>query len=416
MATLLPAQTAIHQISTGNGYGKSAYYKFADGASQQIAHDAWDIAFSNLGPQQAGIFVNESTASVNGQPGPAVEAYDPLVFDFNETIDPGILLPEQQLFNPEHSWAEGAFNTGRDTSNALDYGWGGYDPNLQKIVGYRVFALKLRDGTYRKISFDEYTGASFTFRVANLDGSNLSTHTINTTPGNGSPLVYFSLGAAGSNVPTATDWDLVFCRYVALLADGSGGLLPYFVTGVLTADGYQTARAAGIDPATVDHVPYLDSLSHRLDIIGHDWKYFDLTSGWSVLDNRAYFVKTKQNQLYKLVWVDFGGASTGTATLERTYLGELSAAPDLPAGISGVLVYPNPAADQAYLSLSATQASTAVLGLFDAAGKKTWSGKAPVHAGLTVLELPLSSLPAGGYTLRVELPGGQFARQVVVGR
>ncbi len=74
MATLLPAQTAIHQISTGNGYGKSAYYKFTDGASQQIAHDAWDIAFSNLGPQQAGIFVNESTASVNGQPGPAVEA------------------------------------------------------------------------------------------------------------------------------------------------------------------------------------------------------------------------------------------------------------------------------------------------------------------------------------------------------
>lgn len=414
-APALHAQTT-DQISTGAGYTKFAYYKLSDGSSQQVANDAWDIAFSNLGAQFAGIFINESTSSSMGQTVPGVEAYDPFVFDFGDVINPGDILPEYQLFNPEASWEEGAFNTMADTSNPLDFGWGTYEAGESKVIGNRVFVIKLRNGEYRKIMFDEYDGAQFSFRVAKLDGSEESAHTVATDLGNGSPIVYFSLGPNGANVVTPTGWDLVFCRYVALL-DAGGDLVPYVVTGILSADSIQVARADNVDPATVDYMVYLDSLSSRLDVINHDWKFFDLSQGWFVAEDRAYFVKTPQNDLYKLVFTAFGGSTNGTATVERTFLGTLSAAPDLPGGVGEVLVYPNPAAERLYLSFTSDAAAPATLHLLNGAGQTVWTGASRIQPGLNVLEINhLPALPAGAYLLNVRLPGGQFTRSVVIGK
>lgn len=418
LASLAPAIRAqtTNQISTGAGYTKFSYYKLSDGSSQQIPNDAWDIAFSNLGPQSPGIFINESTSSSMGQTVLGMEVYDPYVSDFDLTIDPADILPEYQLFNPEESWAEGAFNTIADSLDNTDFGWGYFDAGQAKVLGSRVFVLKLRNGEYRKIFFDEFNGTQYSFRVAKLDGSSLTTHTVNTAYGNGSPLVYFSLGANGSNVTTATGWDLVFCRYVALLNAG-GDLVPYFVTGVLSADSVQVARAANVDPATVDYTAYLDSFSTRLDVINHDWKFFDLSQGWFVADDRAYFVKTPQNDLYKIVFTAFGGSTNGTATVQRTYIGKLSATDDLPAGIEEVLVYPNPAADRLTLSFTARAAAPVSLRLLNSAGQAVWTGRSQAVSGLNVQEINhLPSLPAGVYTLQVQLPAGQFSRSVAVGK
>ncbi len=411
----LNAQTS-DQISTGTGYTKFAYYKLSDGSSQQVPNDAWDIAFSNLGPQAAGIFINESTSSSMGQTILGMEAYDPFVFDFSETINPADISPEYQLFNPEASWAEGAFNTVADSLDPTDFGWGAYDAGQSKILGNRVFVLVLRNGEYRKIFFDEYDGTQFSFRVANLDGSNMTTHTVSTSPGNGSPVVYFSLGANGANVVTPKGWDLVFCRYVAIL-DAGGDLVPYFVTGLLSADSVQVARANNVNPATVDYTAYLDSFSNRLDVINHDWKFFDLSQGWFVVNNRAYFVKTPNNNLYKLVFTAFGGSTNGTATVQRTYLGQLSAAHDLPAGIGEALVYPNPSADLLYLSFTTDAPAPAVLRLLNSAGQTVWTGNAQTQTGLNVLQIDrLPALPGGTYVLHVQLPGGQFSRTVALKR
>jgi hypothetical protein len=279
-----------------------------------------------------------------------------------------------------------------------------------------VFVLKLRNGALRKIIFDEFNGTQYNFRVANLDGSNLTSHTVSTNPGNGSPLVYFSLGPNGSNVVTPTNWDLVLCRYVDILYT-TGDPVPYPVTGVLSADSVLVARAANVDPATVDYNDYLDSFSTRLDVINHDWKYFDLSTGWVVSDDRAYFVLTPQNDLYKLVFTAFGGSTNGTATVQRTYIGTLLSASDLPAGIREVLVFPNPVVDYLTLSLTAEYPSDANLQLVNNAGQTVWSGHARLQSGLNVLEIKtLPSLPAGMYHLNVRLPEGQFSRSVIVGR
>lgn len=413
LSTALQAQTT-DQISTGAGYTKFAYYKLLDGSSQQVANDAWDIAFSNLGPQSAGIFINESTSSSQGQTVPGMEVYDPFVFDFGETIEPGSVVPEFQLFNPEASWEKGAFNMPADSIDALDFGWGYYEAAQSQIIGYRVYVLKLRNGEFRKIIIDSFYGAQYSFRVAKLDGSNMTSHTVQTNFGNGSPVVYFSLGANGSNVVTPTGWDLVLCRYVDILYT-TGDPVPYPVTGVLSADSILTARATNVDPATVDFNDYLDSFSTRLDVINHDWKFFNLSTGWVVEDDRAYFVLTPQLSLYKLVFTAFGGSSNGTATVQRTYIGTLLSASDLPAGIREVLVYPNPVVDRFTLSFTAENASNVNLQLVNSAGQLVWSGNARAQTGLNVMEIKMNqSIPAGLYVLNVLLPEGQFSRNVVV--
>ena len=415
LSVSLYSQTTFDQISAGSGYAQSGYFRLSNGSSQQVAYDAWDIAFSNLSVQTAGIFINESTISSNGQTSPALEVYDALTSDFSEVLDPGLYT--EKLYNPETTWAEGAFNTPRDLADPLDFGWGVYNPAQFKVLGSRVFLIKLRNGDHKKIIFDEYNGTSYKFRVANPDNSAAAEYTVNTNFNNGSPLIYFSLGANGSNVVTPLNWDLVFCRYIDALSDGQGNIIQYNVTGILAGDGVQVARAAGIDPATVDYQDYIDSFSTDIDRIGHDWKSFNLQQGgWITTPNLAYFVKTKNNKLYKIVFIDFEGVSTGAGTMERTFLGQLSATSDLPNGITAALVYPNPVAYHLTLSFSSENAGTAVMRLLGADGQLVWSGAMRTQNGLNVAEIDLPGLSSGAYVLNVATAGGQFSRTITVGQ
>ena len=407
----LTAQTVIHQVSTGTGYAKFSYYKLNDGATQQVNNDAWDIAFSNLGVQQAGIFVNESTNTVQGQAQPGVELFETGLFDFTETVSQASLTEDLRLYNPKLSWAEGAFNTLKDPTDPLDFGWGSYNPPANQVEGLRVFAIKLRNGQYKKLFFETYNGQVYTFKAADLNGANEQTYSVAKSAGNGSPVVYFSF--ANATPVTPTGWDLVFCRYTTLLFDGQG-YIPYNVAGILSNDGVLTAKAIGVDPATVDYQVYVDSLNSRLDIIGHDWKSFSGTE-WVVPADRAYFAKTKDGKLYKIVFIDFEGSSTGTGTLERTYLAQLSATSDLPAGIIDAAVFPNPVIDHLTVSFTATVATPATLQVVNTNGQTVWTGNARVQTGLNVIEIDhLPSLPAGNYAINMQLPSGQFTRQVVI--
>lgn len=409
----LQAQTTIDHISAGAGYAQSGYYSLSDGSSQQVPYNAWDLAFSNLDPLSAGVFINESTNSSNGQTGPALELYDAFTDNFDEVIDPGLFT--EILYNPETTWAEGAFNTVRDISNPSDFGWGYYSEVQGKFIGNRVFVIKLRNGDFRKIIVDEYDGTSYKFRIANPDGSNPAQYVVNTNFNNGSPLIYFSLGPNGGNVTTPTNWDLVFCRYIDALSDGQGNIVQYNVTGILSGEGVLTARATGVDPVTVDYQQYLDSLYPEIGLIGHDWKSFNLQQGgWSTAPDRAYFVKTKDSKLYKLVFTAFAGSGTGTATVERTFIGQLSAAPELPTGISEVLNYPNPMADHLTLSFTALNAGSTVLRLSNAQGQNVWTGTLRTQEGLNVSEVDLPGLPDGQYFLSVQTAGGQFSRKITV--
>lgn len=199
-------------------YTKRSDYNLSDGTSVQTSYDAWDIAFSNLGAQSAGIFINESTATSMRQPLAGIEVYNTGLTDFNQAISAGSLTADKLIFNPEISWSEGAFNSVKSQADPFDFGWGSYNPQTHPVVGTRVFALKLRNGSYRKILFEQYTGQTYQFKSANLDGTNEQSHSVSKSGGNGSPVAYFSF--VNNNPVTSTNWDLVFCRYNTPLFDG----------------------------------------------------------------------------------------------------------------------------------------------------------------------------------------------------
>lgn len=406
LAAAVSAQS-IQEISTGSGYQKQSFINLSAGTETQVANTAWDIAFTVYGQQDAGIFVNESSGSSMGLPLPLVEVYDALTDNFNEEPDPASLV-DYPLFNTEKSWVYGAFNERRNPDNALDFGWGEFNPQTGEVIGNWVYVVKLRNGAYRKIKVESLIGGVYTFRYANLDGTNEVVKTINKADHAGKTLAYFSLetGAVATVEPATGGFDLLYCRYITELYEPSSmEYILYYVTGVLTGPGGKVAEADGVNPSSVEYADYQDSLRSELDVIGHDWKYFSGTA-WSIDADRVFFLKTAENRVWKLHFVDFEGSFTGTAVLEKTDLGILSAVQDPVALGLEVGTYPNPFQDQITVSLDvpAALAQKVVLQVIDLQGRMVQRQSITLKEGFQVLQLPASSLASGMYLLQIQLP------------
>jgi hypothetical protein len=308
-------------VSVGSSYSKQAYYNVSTGEVTQISNTDWDIAFSNLGETDGAIFINES-AILSGTP---LEIYEPTNYIWEDPIefDPNLHNEDSRLFNPEESWEEGAFNTIRDPEDPNDYGWGYLNTNNNTVEGLLIFVIKNRDGSFLKIQVNELVNGDYTFRYADLDGSNENTVTLSKADAGDSPFIYFSFDS-GSTIDVPSNYDLIFMRYTTPLDDGNGNIIYQPVTGVLLGPGTEGVAARGIDPATVDEANYADQYTATPSTIGYEWKFFSFETGWNIIGDEAYFIKTKSGEKYKIVFMDFGGSTTGITTLEKTYLGMVS--------------------------------------------------------------------------------------------
>ncbi len=409
LASPLFAQTT-QQISTGTGYQKQSYVNLTAGTEKQVNNTAWDIAFSVDDVQHAGIFINESAGSSMGTALPEVNVFYALTEDFSEEPTPGSLT-DFQLFNTEKSWSYGGFNEIRDTTNAFDFGWGFYDDQTGQISGNAVYVIKLRNDQYLKLKVESLAGGIYTFRYANLDGTNEVTKTINKADHSGKTLAYFSFesGDVVDVEPTSGGFHLLYCRYYTpYLVPGTTDYVPYNVTGVLSGPGSQVARANGIDPATVSYTSYQDSLHSELNTIGYDWK---ILSGFSfVLDqDLVYFLKTADSRVWKLRFVSFGGSSTGNTTIEKTDLGIISAVNDPMAIGMQALLYPNPVQDRLAVALDVPfgLGSQAQLSVIDLLGRTVAQQQVTLNEGFQVFEMAAQTWAAGTYVLHLKLAGGE---------
>jgi hypothetical protein len=410
IATQAKSQT-IQEIATGAGYQKQSYLQLATGIEKQVTNTAWDIAFSVFGQQDAAVFVNESSGSSMGQSLPQVELYDALTDNFEEVLDP-TLLTDFRLFNSEKSWLYGAFNERRDTLNAFDFGWGSYNFQTNQVVGNAVYLIKLPNGQYRKLKIESLAGTTYTFTYANLDGTGLQTKTINKTDHAGKTLAYFNL-QTGNTVdvePTTGGFDLLYCRYSTHLFDpGTMAFISYNVTGIINGRGVKAAKADGVNPSTVSYADYQNKLLPNLDVIGHDWKSFSGAS-WTVDADRVFFLKTSDNRVWKLYFIDFEGSTTGKAVFEKTDLGVISPVlnPALP-GLEAVL-YPNPVQDLLTIALDipGNVAPNAQLEVVDIQGRLLVQQPIALHQGFQVLQVPSSSWMPGTHMVRIVTAGTEI--------
>ena len=405
----------FQEISTGPGYNKQSFIKLSDGSQKQVNNDAWDLAFTAFGFQDAGIFINESSGSSMGQNLPLTELYYALTDDFNATIDLEA-IKDYKYLNSEASWNFGAFNEVRDTLNPFDFGWGVYQPASNRVIGKKVYVLKLRNGEYRKIKIESLTGTTYNFKYAKLDGSGEVTKTLNKlTDNKGQKLIFFSFTTNETvDVLPTGGFDLMYCRYISIAKDPNGTIVQqYNVTGVLTGPGILTAEADGVNPTTVTYTDYTDKLSTQTDVIGYDWKTLTGIS-WVLDSDKVFFVKTTDNHMWRLHFIDFEGSSTGTAVMDKTDLGLFSSSNDLVGIQTGI--FPNPVDDQLILSLDITEATANDINIdiTNINGQIVANRVVKNHEGLKVFDISTRDWNKGIYLVRISNGPNQISTKKIV--
>ena len=142
------------------------------------------------------------------------------------------------------------------------------------------------------------------------------------------------------------------------------------------------------------------------------WTFGDGTT--STMRNPVHtYADTGQYQVILTVIGQDGCASstTGTVTVTETNVSSVSQL----AREYGMEVFPNPAKDLLYLRLDIPQARAANVYLADMLGRPVWLKSLNLSAAEAV-EIPVRELPAGLYSVIVQLDGQQIARRVVVSR
>jgi len=396
------------QISVGSSYSDQTFYDLETGAKTIINGDQWDIAFSVFGFQDAGVFINEAAPSM----GVELELYDLGFEDFTTTITQADVI--DRLYNSDKSWMSGAFNEGRNLSDFSDFGWGFYNPATMSVDGLKLFAIKLRNGQFIKFKVEVLAGTEYTFRYADLDGSNEKSVSFNKLDYSGKQMAYFSFDSEEMMDLEPAGWDLVYKRYSSPVVAGPDEILNYVVTGILSADGVRVAQADEVDPATVLESDFSNDYSSEIDVIGFDWKDIDITTfQWTLVLDRVYFVKTKENNTYKLHFIDFEGSSTGVATLEKTEVMSTSTTDVLNASVKLGNVFPNPTSGAFSFNYTTDQASSINLAIYQLDGKKMYSKVIAVQAGENNISIDDFNL-AGNYFLMLDNGSKVYSQKLII--
>ena len=159
--------------------------------------------------------------------------------------------------------------------------------------------------------------------------------------------------------------------------------------------------ADNINPATVDPANYTTS-NDNLTLIGHDWKDYSFGAGWIVDTDRVYFVKTTDNTLYKIQFIDFQGSSTGTGTFQKTNLGTVSPIIELNnvSPIASYNVFPNPANNILNLTFELKDYTSKIeIKISDILGRTHINQEITGKNGLNGIEININDLIPGNYIL-----------------
>lgn len=387
---------AQDQVSVNAGYMMQTYYSIATGETTQADPLSWDIAFS-LGAQDAGVFVNEAVGLSFTEALPQVELYLPVNASSTE-YENADTTGMERIYNNEVTWEEGAFNHVKDETNMLDAGWGLFDLSNFTTNSLRYFVIKLRNGAYKKVEIQSLIAGVYTFRYADLDGSNESVQTIDKSNYNGETLAYFSIQNNEEVDLEPEEWDLLFTRY-AILLDGNEGFINYTVTGVLSNKGVEVIELNGVvDPTAVNYMDHEDLFTDSLTVIGHDWKSFDFQEGWVIPTDKLFFIKSN-DVIWRVVFIDFEGSSTGVSTLIKEEVGTVTAIEDTVAGQHVFEMYPNPATDFIDINFSSdTQEANGFVQIFNNLGQSVYSERVYIQQGRQQKRINFE-LPTGNYFL-----------------
>lgn len=382
-------------IQLGAGITNNVYYSFS-GERTSVPASNWDIAFEIPGFSSAILSNTVKGVQVWNVPTSTGESFD-------MTIDTTAIFATPALQNSTTSWSAGAFNMGKDY-NTGDFGWGQYNIATHTVSGSTVFVIKLANKEVKKFIVDALTTGVYSFRYANIDGTNLQTKTITKKDFPNKNFMYFSLESGTSIDREPAQWDLFFGKYTVFIPTA------YNVTGVLTNRGAMTAVYKGGNPKGATSVGLM--FEESMSTIGWDkWKTFT-GSTYAISDSLAYFVQTTDGSIRRLIFTGFGGSATGAISFEFESIAT-SVSEENGAVISSVALYPNPSYGTATALFSTPNTGSEVeLAIWDILGNKIQSVRITAESNL--MQHQISGLSSGIYTVTATVNGHTSAQKLIV--
>lgn len=385
-------------VYMGNGYANDVYYHLHTKTVKTEANSNWHLAFAAgvLGRNVA-IFANH----VGG--GVSVYNFNKAVNQFGTNLSADTTAAKNNpLYNSITDYINGAFNKNISSSSPFDFGWGTYDMTTHYVNGDDLYFVKTPAGKYQ-VWIELYKSAptdsmSWTFHIANVDGSGRVDQKVYAKPYLNNIFVYYNIttNSFAAREPGNQDWDMLFTRYNQ---DISG--VQYPSTGVMTNYNTGVAELWDVDADTAEYRNY--TMDSSTTAIGSDWKkapmgpvtVFDL-------DTVTYFVKSRNASIYQ---VEFLYATTGSAggkiALRKRVAVPLSI-PAVEGKVNSFNMFPNPAsAGQANLLIDMVKAEKVQVLITDITGKTVLYKAIDMKAGLNALALNTGAYTAGTYMVTI---------------
>ncbi len=388
-------------ISLQPSYTNQSFYSLENGEVSNLNNSDWDLAFSTASMS--------SSIRINAGMGTELYSY-PLgdTTDWNN-FNSSNLSNWLPIYNSDTNWFIGAFD--KHSTSMFDMGWGMYSMITHYVTGDSLYAIKTVGGDWKKLWIQKLANGEYTFKYANLDGSNEINASILKANYSDKNFVYYSLdqNSVLDREPNSVDWDITFTKYITPVQG-----MPYGVTGVLSNDGVHVAQADNIpDPNS-----YNDYSQHpmmtEINSIGYDWKSFDMsTFSYSVEPYRCYFVKDLQDKIWRIIFTSFEGSSTGNIefnTLEMTSSTSIS---ELQSDISTFEIYPNPITDNNLTVVFDISSDISELNIFDITGKNIYN-EIFNSKGFQAKSISIPNLNNGIYVVTLSSKGSIFQKKLVV--
>ncbi len=413
------AQTSVYDtVYTGEKGALSTFYSLASQTKTTTAYTDWHLAISIRASAFPTSPLCGTTMRMNEPIGVNVYYVPNTSAAQFDNLDTAGYAQWTKLHDSDTALDEGALNSNRDRNAIFDFGWGVYNSATHNVVGDSVYLIQLPNGELKKFTVIVLQrDTAFDIKYANLDNSNLQTIHIGKKDYLGKQFVYLNMlnNTVTDKEPLGTAWDLQFLRYDASdFIDGKH--VP--VIGVWLNKGLQAARR--VNHVVTDNDYSNLTFSTEMNTIGWNWKRqinvmaFESgkteSEGLSVFgleDSVSYFIKTRNNTYYKLVFTGYN-AQSGVISFYTQDLSNATAINEAENEVTlQTKVFPNPAGSQLNVF---TPALPATLRVIDLSGRVL--NELPATDNLT--QLNTASLANGVYLLQTSYNGKTTTNRFVI--
>lgn len=397
------AQVVNDTVSIGATYANQKWYSLQNDEQGSAPKNNWDIAFDCSG--------FGSSIHINSIIGTQLWKYPTADTAGWSTLDTTGITLWSKLYNSDTSWAMGAFDMGMDISNSFDLGWGQYNPTNHIVTGDSLYVIKLSNGAYKKLFIEYLSGGVYTFKYADINGSNLQNALLTKSNYTGKNFGYYSLQTdlALDREPVSANWDLLFTQYTTFIPNA------YTVSGIVSNAGVEVAQANNIGNVPTYNNWNAHTFITPINEIGYDWKTFNGV-GYDITDSLIYFVKTNAGDVWKVIPTGFGGGATGNYMFSKEKLSSTGIT-DAMGNTKAVLsIYPNPSSrgNATIIYDFENFVSSAVLNVYDLSGKNIYSEKLNNNIGLHTNNLNTSTFNSGMYFVTVEFEGNRIQQKLII--